>query len=89
MKRAPHAAQRERSRGQDSSDTTLDYEYDDEEEGPVDVQAIITVPVEYFSCSNCHLVLDRYELITHLGLPETFEVIDEDPDFGEPEYGND
>jgi hypothetical protein len=75
--------------GQDSSDTTLDYEYDDEEEGPVDVQAIITVPVEYFSCSNCHLVLDRYELITHLGLPETFEVIDEDPDFGEPEYGND
>ena len=54
--------------GQDSSDTTLDYEYDDEEEGPVDVRAIITVPVEYFSCSNCHLVLDRYELITHLGL---------------------
>ena len=89
MKRAPHCGAAGTLEGQDSSDTTLDDEYDDEEEGPVDVQAIITVPVEYFSCSNCHLVLDRYELITHLGLPETFEVIDEDPDFGEPEYGND
>jgi hypothetical protein len=77
--------------GADSSDMTVDYDYyDEDEEGePYDVRAIVTVPPDYFSCPNCHLVLDRYELIQQAGLPETFEVIDEDPDWGEPEYGND
>jgi hypothetical protein len=49
----------------------------------------ITVPVEYFSCSTCHLTLDSYELIEKAGLPETFEVIDDNPELQEPDYGND
>jgi hypothetical protein len=35
------------------------------------------------------LVLDGYELISQAGLPEDFEVIDDDPEWPEPEYGND
>lgn len=74
--------------GDDSSDMTLKVEYD-KEGFPEDVWAMGTVPAEHFSCSNCHLVLDRYELIQQAGLPETFEVIDAHPDLGEGEYGND
>jgi hypothetical protein len=73
--------------GEDSSEMEYDYDYD-EDGVPYDVRAIVTVPVEYFSRSNCHLILDRYELIVQAHLPETFEVIDDDPDLGE-EYGND
>jgi hypothetical protein len=74
--------------GEDSSDTTLEVEYD-KEGFPEAVWAAIAVPAEHFSCSNCHLILDRYELIQQAGLPETFEVVDDNPDLGEGEYGND
>jgi hypothetical protein len=74
--------------GWDPSNMTYDYE-GDEEEGPFAVRAIVTVPAEYFSCSNCHLVLDQYELIEHAGLSQTFEAVDDDPDWPEPDYGND
>jgi hypothetical protein len=74
--------------GVDSSDMTYEVEYD-EDGAPDAVRAIVTVPAEYFSCSNCHLILDRYELIEQADLPGTFEVIDEDPEWPEPEYGND
>ena len=49
----------------------------------------VTVPSDYFSCSNCHLVLDGYELIEQAGLPVDFEAIDENPEWPEPDYGND
>ncbi len=47
------------------------------------------VPDEYFGCPTSHLVLDGYELISQAGLPEDFEVIDDDPEWPEPGYGND
>jgi hypothetical protein len=43
---------------------------------------------DYFSCPNCELVLDRYELVQEADLPDTFELEDEEP-YEEPEYGND
>lgn len=64
----------------------MSYAYEEDEEGSIVVLA--TVPAAYFSCSNCHLVLDQYELIKQAGLPETFEAVDDDDDF-EPDYGND
>lgn len=74
--------------GDDSSD--MDYDFDVDREGePVSAWATIHVPVEYFSCPACHLVLDGYELIDHVGLPDTFDVIDDDPEWPEPDYGND
>lgn len=74
--------------GSDSSD--MDYEYNVSDEGePINAWAEIHVPAEYFSCSTCHLVLDGFELIDHVGLPDTFDVIDEDPEWPEPDYGND
>ena len=75
--------------GDDGTDSSLEYDYGDGEYDPGSVWASITVPAEYFSCSQCHLVLDRYELIEQAGLPDSFEVIDNDPDLPEPEYGND
>ena len=74
--------------GVDSSDMTYEVEYD-EDGAPDAVRGIVTVPAEYFSCSKCHLVLDRYELIEQANLPATFEAIEEDPEWPEPEYGND
>ena len=47
------------------------------------------MPVEYFSCPTCHLVLDGYELIEQAKLPNTFETIDDDPEWPEPDHGND
>jgi hypothetical protein len=74
--------------GDDDSD--MDYEYDYDLEGDTtNAWATIHVPAEYFSCPTCHLILDGYELIDHVGLPETFDVIDNDPEWPEPDYGND
>ena len=74
--------------GDDSSDRSYNYEYEDEQHGPVSVWATVTVPADYFSCPTCHLVLDRYDLIEQAGLPTTFEAIDDHPP-QEPDYGND
>jgi hypothetical protein len=48
--------------------------------------AFVTIhaPVEYFSCPICHLALDGYDLIGHVGLPDTFDVIDDDPNGPSP-----
>ncbi|GAB7146296.1 hypothetical protein [Mycobacterium riyadhense] len=52
----------------------------------------LTVYAEYFSCSNCGLVLDRTELVEQAGIESIFEVEGTEDDlahyFGE-EYGND
>jgi hypothetical protein len=34
-------------------------------------------------------VLDDYALIEQAGLPDSFESIDTDPEWPEPDYGND
>ncbi|GAP53526.1 hypothetical protein AHiyo6_00910 [Arthrobacter sp. Hiyo6] len=46
---------------------------------------------EYFSCANCQLVLETYELLEAAEMDLAFEVEDEDfvTDEGEQEYGND
>lgn len=74
--------------GDDDSDVEYDHDLSDEGE-PISAWATIHVPAEYFSCPACHLVLDGYELIDHVGLPDTFDVIDDDPVWPEPDYGND
>ena len=70
--------------GEDSTDVTYEYDEDD----PGSRWATISVPADHFSCSTCHLVLDRYELIEQADLPGAFAVVDEDP-APEYEYGND
>jgi hypothetical protein len=74
--------------GDDGSDTAYEYEPGYDEDDPGSVRATVTVPVDYFSCPVCHLVLDRYELIVQAGISETFSAIDDDPAL-EEEYGND
>lgn len=78
--------------GDDGSDVqSFEYNYDREDGSPVGATAQINVPAEYFSCPTCHLVLDTYELIGQADLPDSFEFIDNDPDWPEeePDYGND
>jgi hypothetical protein len=78
--------------GGDGSDVvSFEYVYDQEDGSPMGAQARINVPAEYFGCPTCHLVLDNYELIEQAGLPDSFEFIDENPEWpeGEPDYGND
>lgn len=67
-----------------------DYEVKYEQLGEDDYDQWIelTVDAEYFSCGNCRLVLDSYELIELAALPLTFEAIGE-PDYAGDEYGND
>ncbi|MCF6506852.1 hypothetical protein E9549_05450 [Blastococcus sp. MG754426] len=54
-----------------------------------DVWARLTVSADYFACENCHLILDRYELVEASGLPTEFEDIGDPADYYEREYGND
>jgi len=49
----------------------------------------LEVAAEYFSCANCHCVLNSPELLLAAGLPETFEAEGDAADFYEPDYGND
>jgi hypothetical protein len=78
--------------GEDGSNQlSFEYSYDLEDGSPVGATATLDVPVEYFSCHTCHLVLNGYELIRQAGLPDSFEFLDTDPEWPkeEPEYGND
>ena len=70
--------------GDEFVDAEYEYEYDRDY---VSATATLTVPSSYFSCSRCQLVLN-YDLLDQAELPETFQVIDEDPPM-EQEYGND
>ncbi|GAA4983481.1 hypothetical protein GCM10023205_61680 [Yinghuangia aomiensis] len=73
--------------GDDITDTSAELVQVDEEDYEVIVNIIVAA--EYFSCRNCQLVLDRYELIEQAGLPTTFETEGDSEDYREPEYGND
>lgn len=44
---------------------------------------------DHFTCSNCHLVLDRMELLEEAGIPTEHEFQDYEDVYDEPEYGND
>lgn len=68
-----------------------DYEVKFEQVGEDDYDQWVelTVDADYFSCRNCHLVLDGYELLELAELPVTFEAIDTEPDFPGEDYGND
>lgn len=75
--------------GDDGSNVTYEWEPSTDEYDSGYGWATIDVPADYFSCPTCHLVLDGYELVVQAGLPDGFEVVDEDPSLPEPDYGND
>ncbi|RIJ77955.1 hypothetical protein D1871_04530 [Nakamurella silvestris] len=73
------------SEGDDGSESELQSGGDDEESW---YWATVTVPVIYFACPSCRLVLDGYELIEKAGLPTEFQV-EEEASPEESDYGND
>jgi len=82
------------SNGVIEGDDYLNYEFNAERDDAYDdtsysFWADITVPSEFFSCPECHLVLDQPELIVQAGIPGTFTYIDDDPPQPDQEYGND
>ncbi|MGB6243324.1 hypothetical protein [Gordonia sp. (in: high G+C Gram-positive bacteria)] len=73
--------------GEDVDNAETHYEQISEDD--YDAWVDLTVGAAYFSCSECHLILDSYELIEALGLPADFEATTDVGDYWEPEYGND
>jgi len=73
--------------GQEVRDYEIKFERVGEED--YDQWVELTVDAEYFSCRNCRLVLDGYELLELAGLPLTFEAVGDVPDYAGDEYGND
>ncbi|OLT46447.1 hypothetical protein BJF87_22620 [Gordonia sp. CNJ-863] len=59
--------------------------HDDDWETTVELDVLS----DYFSCWDCGLVLDNYELLEQAGLPDTFTTEGDDSDIREPDYGND
>ena len=75
--------------GDDVEDRSLEHHQVDEHDWDTTVE--LTIYSEYFSFSNCRLVLDRPELLETAGIDSTFAV-DGTEDYIahlEPEYGND
>jgi hypothetical protein len=69
---------------------TGETRYDQAEYGYDYPTFTLTIGADYFSCPNCHLVLDRLEFVEQAGLPVVFEVERvEDSEYREPDYGND
>jgi hypothetical protein len=52
------------------------------------VGAVNVVITHEFACNICGLVVTGPEAVGLAGLPDQFEVEDDEPDY-EPEYGND
>lgn len=88
LETCPACASPGRLEGEDGGDVEYEVDYSDDGE-PISAIARVSVLAEYFSCSRCHLILDGYELLAQAGLPEDFDAIDNDPEWPEPEYGND
>ncbi len=63
--------------------------YDHVSENDYDFWADLDVAVDRFSCNNCRLVLDGYDLLEKAGLPPSISAVDDNPDYPEPDYGND
>lgn len=74
--------------GEDKID--IKREYHQIAEDDYDISVTLTISSEYFSCANCGLVLDQYQLLEQAGIAESFETEGDydDIDYGE-EYGND
>jgi hypothetical protein len=77
--------------GDEGEQISFEYQYDLEDGSPIGAEARLEVPVMRFCCETCHLVLDDYELIRRAGLPDSFDFIDNNPEWPEeePDYGND
>lgn len=74
--------------GEDAVESTLRHERVGDDD--YDLWVDLTIATDYFSCSNCHLVLDGFDVIEAAGAPETFETTtDAVGEWLEPEYGND
>lgn len=74
--------------GDDVSKTEIRYEQISEDD--YDTYVDLTVEADYFSCPNCRLVLDGYELVTQADLPSEFEAEGDESYLAmEAEYGND
>jgi hypothetical protein len=72
--------------GDESIQIEVRYEQDDYE-----MHVDVIASSDYFSCSNCGLVLDTYELVEQAGLNTTFETAGGSEDIAdyEGDYGND
>jgi hypothetical protein len=74
--------------GDTVSDTDVEWEQISEEDFEPTVR--LTVEADYFSCANCQLVLNGYELLDQAGLSTTFYAEGSIDDvYEEPDYGND
>lgn len=73
--------------GEESGDTEIVWpDFEDAWASPVEK---VTVHADYFGCSNCRLVLDRFEFLGRAGIEQEF-TIDRDYDPADYEdYGND
>ncbi|NCT91956.1 hypothetical protein GXB85_13495 [Cellulomonas sp. APG4] len=49
----------------------------------------VTFTPDYFSCPQCHLVLDNYELVAEGDLADQITMATDDPIYEEGDYGND
>ncbi|MEO7261018.1 MAG: hypothetical protein ABI047_07170 [Jatrophihabitantaceae bacterium] len=54
-----------------------------------DTWADLTVGADYFSCPNCRLVLDGYEVLTQADMDTEFSATGDAADYYEDNYGND
>lgn len=69
--------------------TSLEMHTEQVSESDFDAWVDLEVEADHFSCDNCHLVLDTFELLAAAGLPTTIEATGDPGDFWEPDYGND
>lgn len=76
--------------GDEVIDTSIEWQKVSPDGEDYDPLVTLTIGADYFSCSNCGLVLDRYEYVAQAGLPGDFATAgDSDDAYREPEYGND
>jgi hypothetical protein len=68
---------------------SADLQYEQISEDDFEVWFDLTVGSDRFSCPECRLVLDGYELLEQAGLPTTFGAVGDYGDYVEDEYGND
>lgn len=74
--------------GEDVIDRDIQTERVSEDD--YDVWVDLTVAADHFSCDECRLVLDDYELLQQAGLPLEFAAVGEYGEYGqEDDYGND
>lgn len=75
--------------GEDSVDVQMRYEQIGEEDFEATLD--VTAGADYFSCGNCGLVLDNYQLVEQAGFDTTFDTQGDESDIAyyEGDYGND